>query len=298
MSDKELAIASVGDDLSVSMQTLETDILAINAQIDVAKKTCADLAVDEATLEEMPYKDVKNLEQALSKTISNAEDARKQLKKHWNEPLNIVTAKYNDAMGEVKRLHEQYKQERVGRDEAEKENKRADLEATYLDFIESSGLENLADLLPFDRILEDRWLNKSCKKEKADNELVQKVSAIVADWESLKKTQYHYPEEAQAEFFRTLSLREVNENDARKFEEAQKLEALNKEVSENQAYGQAPEPIYDPIIEEAESIVADVEPIRTYIIEAHMTESQWAMVRGYLQQLGIHGSLKQVVEHE
>lgn len=305
MASDEQAIVIA--DKEVGMQALENDLLALNAQIDVAIKLAADAESTDEQIAAMDYKDIKNVEQALSKSFKDAEEVRKKLKRDWNEPLKLAEAKYNEAMQPVKDLHERFKAARTKADEREAEEKRSKLEAAYVDFVDASGLSSLVDLLPFERICESKWTNKSCSLKKAETELTQKVAAIIADWESLKKTQYHYPEEAQAEFFRTLSLRDVNENDAHKWEEAQRIQELSTEVGVNQEFQYfdqpssepLPEILYcdQPIIQEAESIVANAEEQHTYIIEAVMTESQWVEVRAFFQAHDIHGKLKQVVSN-
>lgn len=282
--------------VQIDEQQLKDGLASINDTIDATLKLVSDLAISDADLASADYKIVKSYEQELSKHIKEVDKQRIAFKKMWEVPLNVVTEKVKDALDPAKTLHERYKAQRVSIDEREAEEKREQIENAYHDFLESSGLGSLADSIPFDGVFESKWLNKTCSVVKAINDLECKVAEIIADWQSLQKGQYHYPDDAQLVFFETLSLREVNERDAKRWEEQHKLEAINKEVADSMEFREE----HPSIVAEAEQVLIDSEqdtddPVGTYIIEVVMTRSQWNMLRAFFDGNNIHGSLKRVV---
>lgn len=295
----ELALIDEGA-LSVNFDGLMARIAAINDAVAAARRAEAELAVEDGALEAMGLEEARRFERSLSNAIGEADEARKAFNGDYDTPKKAVGVAYTEAMEPVVALHARYKGRRLAAEEAVKQGHLAALEAAYSDFMEGNGLAELAQAVPLERFREDKWWNSSAKsfsEKKAVDQMIKRATEIVADWNSVKATPYCFPEQAQATFFRTLSLREVNEQDARMREEAERVRAVNAEVEGNRSYSE-PEPVYEEVPEEAygepdivaqaEQVVADAAPA-TYVICADLTASQYAALIDFLKSIGAHG---------
>ena len=131
-------------------------------------------------------------------------NARKlAVKRDYMKPYEDFAARADAIREKVKAAASGIK-EQVDAAEAERrEARRGMLEAHYAEFAEL-----LAPVVPYSMFHEDRWLNKTCKEQKAVSELEAKVQKAAIDWESLKAglaDSVHYGV-AEREFFRTLDL--------------------------------------------------------------------------------------------
>lgn len=295
----EKDLAPIDTALNVNFEGLMARIAAMNDAIAEAKKVEGECAVDDEALAKMPLDDVKRLEQGLSRAIKSAEAARKAFNGDYDTPKKAVGVAYQAAMEPVNALHGRYKAQREDGEDAIKQGHRAALEEAYTEFMEGNGLTELAAAVPLSKFIEKGWWDSCAKSfsEKAQTEkMIRRASEIVADWNSVKSTPYHFPEQAQANFFDTLSLREVNERDAKMWEDAERVKAVNSEIEENRTYAQ-PEPVYEEvpaeaygpdIVAQAEQVVADAAPV-TYVICADLTASQYAAMIDFLKSVGVHG---------
>lgn len=164
-------------------------------------------------------KEAKNDRTYLNGLKAEIEERRKAVKREYNKPLAAfeqrckeITSIIDDAADGIKaQLDEAEERRRAGA--------RAALEAHYREFAEL-----LAPVVPYERLHDDKWLNKSFGEVKAKKALEEKVSAVARDWDTLKAqrgSMAHY-EVAERELFRTLDLgsalnaaRAADEEDAR-----------------------------------------------------------------------------------
>lgn len=287
----------------ISFDGLARRIVAINDAIGEAQRTATECDADDEALAAMDYEDLKRLGTSLNKAVGACEEARKAFNGDYDTPKKRVKIAYDDEMAPVIALRDRYKAKQAEAEQAIKDARFGAMAAVYADFMEGNGLAELAEAVPFERIAEDRWWNtvaKNWSEAKTANNVVKRAAEIVADWNAVKSTTYYYPEQAQATFFRTLSLREVAEQDRLMHEEAERVAAVNAEVEENRAYGeQVPVEAYgdEPgcgdavpdIVAEAEQVVAQAEQPSTYILCVDLTPSQYQGMIGWFKANGVHG---------
>lgn len=177
-------------------------------------------------------------------------NARKlAVKRDYMKPYEDFAAKADAIREKVKAAASGIK-EQVDAAEAErKEARRSLLERHYSEFAEL-----LAPVVPYSMFHEDRWLNKTCKEQKAVSELEAKVQKAAIEWESLKAglaDSAHY-DVAEREFFRTLDLgaamsaaQEARREDERIAGLKESMAALHPEPQEPEAQAAeaAPSPV-------------------------------------------------------
>lgn len=229
-------------------------------------------------------KEAKNDRSYLNGLKSEIEERRKAVKREYNKPLAAfekrckeITSIIDGASGGIKaQLDEAEERRRAGA--------RAALEAHYREFAEL-----LAPVVPYERLHDDKWLNKSFGEVKAKKALEEKVSAVARDWDTLKAqrdSMAHY-EVAERELFRTLDLgsalnaaRAADEEDAR-------IAAMREAVESKPAPRPAPRRQAEP------AVAARPELSCAWTVEIpSATRSQMEQLAAALRERGITGTIK------
>lgn len=251
------------------------------------------------TAADMDEKAAKACRVELNRMSRELNDARKAVKREYEAPLKEFEAHVKELDARIRSYADILGDALKARDAAERARKRAAIEERYAEFAGA-----LAQALPFDRVLDPKWLNRSTSFKKAVDEMEDRVSAIAADYESLKSQagSLAFFAEDEAVFLRTLSLREALEHDAQRREETERIEAMKAEQA---ACAGEPEPepevdmdevheeyVYEPDPGDAPYAPPCADgPELDWVIEARMTQGQADMLVSWLKSMGIHGTI-------
>lgn len=196
--------------ISANFDALEAHVRAKVADYEGAKY---DLTKDES------IKEAKHDRSYLNGLKSEIEERRKAVKREYNKPLAAFEKRCKEITAIIDGASDGIKAQLDEAEERRRAGARAALEAHYREFAEL-----LAPVVPYERLHDDKWLNKSFGEAKAKKALEEKVSAVARDWDTLKAqrdSMAHY-EVAERELFRTLDLgaalnaaRAADEEDAR-----------------------------------------------------------------------------------
>lgn len=155
----------------------------------------------------------------LNGIVKQIDERRKAVKREYLRPLDAFEARCKEISGIAKGASDAIKAQLDDAEELRRGRAYAALESHY-----GEVAELLAPVVPYARVHEDRWLNKTVGEVKAKQLLEEKVALLAEDWETLKGqrgSMAHY-EEAERELFRTLDLsaalkaaRRADEEDAR-----------------------------------------------------------------------------------
>lgn len=269
----------------------------ITCDFDAMKKKLDDLiepyrgSTDEA-LAAMDEKDIKACRRDVNAIVNSVEDGRKAVKREYMRAYDEFEAMVKELLSEPKAISEQLKRALDAKEDERKALLRQGIEASYEDYAPA-----LVPVVPFDRIMEPKWLNKTYGPKKAVEEMYAKVDAIAKDWKSLQgmRDSMTYYDEAEAEFFRTLDLGSAINLNTRRTEEQARINALRAEVEANRAAAE-PEPVPEP---EPEPASETVQPDRRhYIIDIWLTDEEKAFLLDCLKSNGIgygmHRGIKEV----
>lgn len=247
----------------------------------------------------MDEKAAKACRAELNRMSRELNDARKAIKRDYEAPLREFEAHVKELDARIRRYADILGDALKARDAAERARKRAAIEERYVEFAGA-----LAQALPFDRVLDPKWLNRSTSFKRAVDEMEDRVSAIAADYESLKSQagSLAFFAEDEAVFLRTLSLREALEHDAQRREETGRIEAMKAELAPRAAEPE-PEPevdmdevheeyVYEPDLGDAPyAPPCEDGPELDWVIEARMTQGQADRLVSWLKSMGIHGTI-------
>lgn len=229
-------------------------------------------------------KEAKNDRSYLNGLKNEIEERRKAVKREYNKPLAAFEKRCKEITSIIDGASDGIKAQLDEAEERRRAGARAALEAHYREFAEL-----LAPVVPYERLHDDKWLNKSFGEVKAKKALEEKVSAVARDWDTLKAqrdSMAHY-EVAERELFRTLDLgsalnaaRAADEEDAR-------IAAMREAVESKPAPRPAPRRRAEP------AAAARPEPSCAWTVEIPFaTRSQMELLAAALRERGITGTIK------
>lgn len=166
----------------------------------------------------------------LNKLVKAIDERRKAVKKIINEPyekfeaeLKEITALINEP---VKLIDKQVK----AFEEQQKEEKKKQIEAAYQEVI-----GDLADVLPFERVFDPRYLNQTFKLLQAQQEIKSKVQTVRTDLETIDSLESKYKINAKDVYIKTLDLSKALAENKRLSDLEEKLEAEKRRKAEEEA---------------------------------------------------------------
>lgn len=166
----------------------------------------------------------------LNKLTKAIEDRRKMVKKIINEPYE----KFEDELKEVLSLI----QEPVGIidkqvkafEEQQKAEKKKSIQAAYDEVI-----GDLAEVLPFEKVFDCRYLNQTYKLATAQQDIREKVQKVRTDLETIDSLESKYKLNAKDVYIKTMDLSKALAENKRLSDLEEKLEVEKKRKAEEEA---------------------------------------------------------------
>ena len=245
-------------------------------------------------------KDAKHDRSYLNGIKKEIDERRKAVKREYNKPLDAFERRCKQITAIIDESTDAIKAQL---DEAEQTRKDALYSRLQQHYEEFAGL--LAPVVPYERLHEPQWLNKTFGEIKAQQALEAKVSDVARDWETLKAQQEAMPHyaDAEREFFRTLDLGAALNAARLADEEDQRIAELKAAMAPEPEPEPMPEPEPEPIEIPAPvpmsapmpapmpALVA--EPLEAWTVEVpRATRSQMQALASTLKAQGITGSIR------
>lgn len=283
--------------ISANFDAMEDSIRAKVADYEGAKY---DLTKDES------IKEAKHDRSYLNGIKKEIDERRKAVKREYNKPLDAFERRCKQITAIIDESTDAIKAQL---DEAEQTRKDALYSRLQQHYEEFAGL--LAPVVPYERLHEPQWLNKTFGEIKAQQALEAKVSDVARDWETLKAQQEAMPHyaDAEREFFRTLDLGAALNAARLADEEDQRIAELKAAMAPEPEPEPMPEPEPEPVeIPEPEPMPAPApmpapmpapvpapvaEPLEAWTVEVpSATRSQMQALASVLKAQGITGSIR------
>ena len=177
----------------------------------------------------------------LNSLARELDEKRKDIKREYLRPLTELEGMLNSRRDRIKAVSERL--QAVER-EADEERKRAK-EAELREHFEAvAGL--LADVVPYEKIADPKWMNKTPGTEQCKRELEERCRKAASDWETLKGLNLEFASEAELRFFQTLDLGDATSYASQLAEDKRRLEAMKAERERYAQAQAAPEPVTQP----------------------------------------------------
>lgn len=251
-------------------------------------------------------KEAKHDRSYLNGIKKEIDERRKAVKREYNKPLDAFERRCKQITAIIDESTDAIKAQL---DEAEQTRKDALYSRLQQHYEEFAGL--LAPVVPYERLHEPQWLNKTFGEIKAQQALEAKVSDVARDWETLKAQQEAMPHyaDAEREFFRTLDLGAALNAARLADEEDQRIAELKAAMAPEPEPEPMPEPEPEPVeVPEPEPMPAPApmpdpmpapmpapvaEPLEAWTVEVPgATRSQMQALASVLKAQGITGSIR------
>lgn len=201
-------------------------ITEMDDKLEHARDAVSDLMATPDEIEGMEYRDLKRMEQELSRAKRECEDARRDFSRAWDAPKKQIEGFYNEQLQDISELHRIYRTERVSRDERERADRYEFLADYLLGELEANGIEGLP--IDPDTLIKPEWLNRTFPANKAQRLITDAVIRTVNDLRVLGSVNLHDPQTAKAEYMRTLDLNKALQADKAAKERDRVAETLSE----------------------------------------------------------------------
>lgn len=277
---ENLSIACNAGSISANFDALEAKVDAILADYK-GWKPSADSTKD--------VEQCKKQRTYLNGLAKDIDERRKAVKREYLRPLDAFEQRANGIRDKIKTVSDRLNDVAKQAEKAEKDAKEAEIREYY-----ETYAELLAPVVPYERIADPKWLNKSVKLNKALEELEAKVDRIAKDWDSLKTLNLEFYDQAEAHFFNTLDLGSSVAYNAKLVEDRRKIEEMKAAMAP--APEPEPEPIPKPKVEQkpAPTYAQPSEPSFPMVMVINSCTNSQAMEIGrFCGSLGVTGCFKQ-----
>ena len=277
--------------IASNMDALEAHVKKVVAEYEGATY---DLASAQAV------KEAKHDRSYLNGIKKEIDERRKAVKREYSKPLDAFERRCKQITAIIDESTDAIKAQL---DEAEQTRKDALYSRLQQHYEEFAGL--LALVVPYERLHEPQWLNKTFGEIKAQQALEAKVSDVARDWETLKAQQEAMPHyaDAEREFFRTLDLGAALNAARLADEEDQRIAELKAAMAPEPEPEPMPEPEPEPIeipapVPMSAPMPAPMpapvaEPLEAWTVEVpSATRSQMQALASLLKAQGITGSIR------
>ena len=162
----------------------------------------------------------------LNKLKSVIDERRKEVKREWCKPLDIfednvktLTALINEPIEVIDKQIKTFDEERIS------EKKVALLECY------SSNIGDLADVIPFERLIDPKWKNVTADLEKLKSDLRDKISNCKSNLKIISATCNKYSAACQQKYIETLNISDALA-EFKKLEELDRRRMIAEEIEE------------------------------------------------------------------
>lgn len=169
---------------------------------------------------EETVKTAKNDRAELNNLVKVIDERRKKVKEVINQPYAEFEKELKEITDLIKKQSAEIDEQVKAFETAEKEEKRAKIMEAY-----EKAVGNLAEILPFSKVFDQRYLNKTCKLESAIADVQKKIEQVKTDLETIESVCGKYKLNAKDIYVRTLDLSKAMAEEKRLKDLEEKLEA-------------------------------------------------------------------------
>lgn len=166
----------------------------------------------------------------LNNLVKVIEERRKKVKELVMAPYDTFKAELDEVIALIQEPISIIDTQVKEFENRQKEEKKALLQATY-----SEVIGDLAEVLPFEKVFDQRYLNKTYKLETAQAEIKEKVQRVHTDLQTIDSLDSKYKLNAKDVYIKTMDLSKALAENKRLSDLEKKLEAENKRKAQEAA---------------------------------------------------------------
>ena len=166
----------------------------------------------------------------LNKLTKAIEERRKMVKKIINEPYDVFEAELKEILALIQEPVGIIDRQVKAFEDQQKEEKKKSIQKSYDEVI-----GDLAEVLPFERVFDIRYLNQTYKLATAQAEVKAKVEKVRTDLETIDSLESKYKLNAKDVYIKTLDLSKALAENKRLSDLEEKLEAEKRRKAQEEA---------------------------------------------------------------
>lgn len=167
-----------GIQISIAEQgKITTNLNDLKKELQEIADRYAGAVVSEDTVS-LAKKDVAELR----KIRTDIEDRRKEIKKKWNEPYTAFEEEVKSALAIIDKPIDEINKQVKAFELADKEAKKNTIKEIY----SANVADEYKPYLPFEKVFDEKWLNKSVKAQEIISDLSSKITQIKIDIDAIK----------------------------------------------------------------------------------------------------------------
>lgn len=284
----EAEVIEANNELKVaySLPEISDNLSALSAYVDVTLEPYIGWEIDVSDSKKI--KEAKKAIAELPKIKTSIDSERKRIKAEYDAPYKAWESRVKEVTNKIDKAYRAIKDQIDNAEEQARQDRRETLEQVYEEFCPL-----LVPMVPFEEMLDPKWLNASFGEKKAENELCDKAAKIAKDWDILKNSNLQCPTETELEFFKTLDVSAALAYDKQRAEEIARLQELKAEV-EPQEVTQV-EKIPEPLSRDETIYRFSIEIPRT---EFETNENEARALKNHLELLGIKAKMTRFIKGE
>jgi len=209
----------------------------IQKELAVRLKKYTDLVYSEDNI-----KDAKADRAALNKFKEAIESKRKEIKKQCLAPYEEFEKKIKDIVAMIDKPILAIDTQIKGYEQTKKDEKLEGIKTFYTDRV-----GNLAELVPFDRVFNQKWLNATYKGSEIEKEITELFAKVESDLQVIGELQTEYEPQLKDFYLKNYDLTATLQEKKRLEEQAAKLVEYNRQQEEKKRQqAEAQEPARPP----------------------------------------------------
>ena len=228
----------------------------------------------------------------LNKLADAIDSKRKEMKAMYLQPYEEFEAQAKELTGMVKTVAAAIADQINAYDESRKQEKLEKIKAELY----APMIDGLADLVPYDKLHDKRWLNVSFSMTAIGTEMAQKIERIVSGLDAIDKMNLDAAlmEQTKATFLEDFNLAAAIKKTERILEQRAALERLRADAEAKKAAERenVPDPKYTPGEPEKPTVTRysddnAAEPIHTVVFRIRVTASKLNLLGQFMRENGI-----------
>ena len=288
-------------ELEIYNPTKENTVKQIDWNFEELKKEITEKAEMYGSLvyTDENIKEAKADRAKLNKFIKVLEDKRKDVKKMMLEPYTQFESQVKELVSIIGEANDNIASQVKAYTEKLREEKREKVKEIYDKAMSVEGAEGIAEILTFDRVFKESFLNSSTTFKSIVNEIEDLRDRVRHDLEVINADTEEYQFEMKQAYLKNLDMTEAisvkqqfEENARKKAEyEAKRKAEMEERKAREEAEAQKVVQAGKQVVEEQQSEETQQEVETTKTVEATITEE-----RKFTVSFKVHGTQKQLRE--
>ena len=166
----------------------------------------------------------------LNKLTKAIEERRKMVKRIINEPYDTFEAELKEVLSLIRKPVDIIDRQVKAFENQQKEEKKESIHRFYDEII-----GDLTDVLPFEKVFDNRYLNQTYKLAEAQADLKKKIEKVHTDLETIDSLESKFKLNVKDVYVKTLDISKALAENKRLSELEEKLEAERRQKAEEEA---------------------------------------------------------------